>query len=243
VHRGVLAGLLIPCFVAGACGGASDGAGSLSGHTPPQVLNLATRAMAAQKSSFHFVDESRVGSQIIYLRGYDTGSGAEQLVSGAAPELEVERTAAGRLFVRGEAAALEDSLNLSKATAALYTNRWISLQRTDSPYASVASALEPRQEINSYLPVANLTLHGPLQFHGHSVLAVRGAAGAAVAKGTAHTATIYVAAQSPHTAVGATLTFGSGAGQGMEAAVFTEWGKQDSPAAPTASVAYSTVNS
>jgi hypothetical protein len=215
--------------------------GALKGKTAATVLSLSQAAVTATASSFHFADETRVGSHVTTLSGYDTNDGADQILGGAAPSLEVLRTAAGGIFVRGAATALQASLNLSAAVAAAHTNSWISLVPGDAPYVTVANTLDPGQELNSFIPAAPLHLEGPRKLHGRTVLAVVGTAAATAANGAGHVATLYVPTKAPYTPVGATLTFGSGSEHGTEVVVFKEWGKRVDPATPTAAVAYSTL--
>jgi len=238
----LLAGLVAPCCLAAACGNSSPSFGSLNGESPQEILALTTTAITANGFSFHFVDESRVGSKTTTLVGDDTAAGADQTLSGSAPALEAERRSDGNVYVRGATAALESALGLAPATALANAGRWIALQSGDAPYGAVTAALAPKQELNTFVPEAPYTIEAPRQFHGRTVVGVSGRARASAANGAAHIVTLYVPTESPYTPVGATLTFGSGSGTGVEAVVFNKWGQRIDPPAPTGAVAFSSLS-
>jgi hypothetical protein len=240
VRWSLWAGLVAPCCLAAACGSTGPGTGSLSGKSPGEVLALATKAATADGFSFHFVDESRVGSKTTTLIGDDTKAGADQALSGSGSPLEVERTADGNLYVRGAADALEGALGLSATIAGAHAGAWISLQKADAPYSAVAATLEPQKEFDPFVPASPLHLEAPRQFHGRTVVGVSGSAPPS-AGGSGNVATLYVPTEPPYAPVGATLTFGTGTNRGNEAVVFGRWGQPFAPPAPTGALPFSSL--
>jgi hypothetical protein len=198
-------------------------------------------AIAASHSSFSFVDESTVGSQTTKLTGDDSHAGADQTVSGSVATLEVVRTTRGNIYLRGAANVLHATLGIPPSTAAANSDHWIVLTPGDTPYSAVASTLEPQKELDSFYPRSPFQLDGPSQFHGRAVLGVKGIAATTAGNTGRHTAIIYVPITPPFSPVGATLTFGSGSGRGLEAVVFGRWGKVVHPPTPNGAVAYSSL--
>lgn len=241
MKRRILAGIALPCCLAAACGSTGSTTPDLhglKGKTADQVLALAEAAMVADAQSFHFVDVTKQGSHSITLIGDDTDRGAQQSLQGDVSALEVLRTPPGGVYVRGAPNALEDALDLSSSTATAYAGKWISLQPGDGPYSTVATALDPQKEVDSYIPVAPLHLVGPRTFRGQQVVGVSGTAPSTAANGSGKTVTLYVPTVAPYTPLGATLTFGSGESSGIEAVVFGKWGEKVYPAAPAGAVPY-----
>jgi hypothetical protein len=237
----LVVGLVAPCFVAAACGSSGPSSGSLSGESPQEILRLTTTAITADNFSFHFIDQSRVGSKTTTLVGDDTAAGSDQVLSGTGAALAVERRSDGTIFIRGAASALESALSLSPTAAAAHAGVWISLQPSDAPYTTVLTALGPQQEINTFVPTSPYTLSSPRQFHGRTVVGVSGAARSSAVNGAGHIVTLYVPTEPPYTPVGATLTFGSGSSAGVEAVVFDRWGRRINPPAPSPALAYSSL--
>jgi hypothetical protein len=147
----------------------------------------------------------------------------------------------GDVFVRGAGSALRSALGLSQTTSVTEAGKWISLRAGDAPYSTVTAALEPEQELNTFIPTAPFTLESPRQFHGRTVVGVSGKARSSAAKGSGHTVTLFVPTSAPYTPVGATLSFGSGSGAGVEAVVFNRWGQRIAPPTPSGAIAYSSL--
>jgi hypothetical protein len=243
----VIAGVIAPCCLLAACSssGTNTGslsAGSLSGNTPPEILALTTTAITATGFSFHFIDESRVGSMTTTLTGDDTAAGADQTLSGSAAALTVERQTDGHVFVKGAPSALQSALGLSAVTAGTEAGKWISLSSGDRPYGQVTAALDPQQELNTFVPTSPFTVEKPRRFHGRTVVGVTGKARSSAGAGSAHMVTLFVPTRAPFTPVGATLTFGNGSGAGVEAVVFDRWGQRIDPPTPSGVVAYSSLS-
>jgi len=191
--------------------------------------------------SFHFVDQSRSGSKTTTLIGDDTTTGSIQSLSGAAAALAVVRTAGGTIYVKGSSPALQSALGLSSVTALTVAGKWLSLEASDQPYQSVAAALDPQKEIDSFTPAQPFTESNPRRFHDRMVVGISGPVSGGT--GATHTVTLYVPTEAPYTPVGATLTFGGGSSAGVEAVAFSHWGEQIHPSTPHPSVSFSSVSS
>jgi hypothetical protein len=237
----MLLGLTATGCLVTSCGSSSNGFGSLSGKTPQQILTSAAEAIAADHDAFRFVDQSRVGHATTTVIGSDSDLTSEQTLSGAGAALQVERVTDGTIYLRGAAGALVSALGLSQAVATAYAGRWIFLSPSDGPYGPVNGTLNPLPEIDSFFPDPPYELESPRVFHGATVVGVIGHAPASAANGTGHALTLFVPTTAPHTPVGATLTFGTGASSGTEAVVFDHWGEAVQVTAPPAAVAYSTL--
>jgi hypothetical protein len=237
----VVVGLVAPCCLLAACGGSGPSAGSLSGESPQEILALTTTAITVTDFSFHFVDVSSVGSRTTTLTGDDTAAGATQTLTGDVPSLTVDRRTDGSVFVRGQAEALQSALGLSQATAATNAGKWIELQSSDAPYSAVTAALAPKNELDTFVPVAPFTVDAPRSYHGRTVVGVSGTARASAANGKGHVVTLYVPTEPPYTPVGATLTFGSGSSAGVEAVIFDRWGQRIDPPVPSGAVPFSSL--
>jgi hypothetical protein len=237
----IVVGLVAPCCLVAACGSSGPSAGSLSGESPLEILALTTTAITANGFSFHFVDVSSVGSRTTTLTGDDTAAGATQTLTGDVPSLTVERRTDGSVFVLGQAEALQNALGLSQATATTQVGKWIELQASDAPYSAVTAALNPKNELDTFVPAAPFTLQAPRAFHGRTVVGVSGTARASAANGKGHVVTLYVPTEPPYTPVGATLTFGTGSSAGVEAVIFNRWGQRVDPPVRTGAVAFSSL--
>ncbi|HVC70606.1 MAG TPA: hypothetical protein VNC61_10185 [Acidimicrobiales bacterium] len=163
------------------------------------------------------------------------------MLSGSGSALEVERRSDRSVYFRGAAGALESALGLSPTIASANTGNWVALQPSDVPYSSVVAALDPQMELNTLVPSAPYTLEDPRTFHGRTVVGVAGKAQASAVNGTGLVATLYVPTEPPYTPVGGTLSFGSGTTAGVEAVVFSRWGRPQNPPAPATSVTFSSL--
>jgi hypothetical protein len=206
-----------------------------------EILALTTTAITANGFSFHFVDVSSVGSTTTTLTGEDTAAGATQTLTGDVPSLTVDRRSDGSVFVQGQPDALQSALGLSQSIASTQAGKWIELQSSDPPYSAVTAALDPKNELDTFIPVAPFTLQSPRQFHGRTVVGVSGIPRASAANGKGHVVTLYVPTEPPYTPVGATLTFGTGSSAGVEVVIFNRWGQRIDPPVPTGAVAFSSL--
>jgi hypothetical protein len=237
VRRIFLLPILAIAFVAGACGGPA--AGGLAGKSASEVLALA-QAAAQKEGSFHFVDQTGTGKNEQRLVGDSASESGEQVVSGPNGRLNV-RLVDSVIYVTGSEAVMGAALKLTNAQAAKYAGKWISLQKTDAPYETVAKALAPSAELTPYTPVGNLRVGNVSTLRGRSVLAVSG--GASEQAGATATATLYVSTSAPFVPVGGSLV-GTGAQKGdSEVVAFTAWGERVHPQAPTSATPYSSLAS
>jgi hypothetical protein len=237
VRLTVLAGLSVACGILAGCGSSSP-LGSLAGDSPSSVLAMATHAIAEAGSSFHFVDRTRVGTRTVTVFGDDSPAGAQEVLTGSAPNLQVRRTTDGVIYLQGAAAALESALGLSKPSALAHVGTWIKLEKGDAPYAKLDAALQPANEYSSYLPDAPLRFVTSPPVNGLDTTGVAGSAPAQASGGHGETATLVVPTASPYPPAGGTLTFTQGTQHGDETALFGRWGEKVDPATPAHSVSY-----
>ena len=226
--------LAVACLAC-ACGGPA--AGGLAGKSASEVIALA-QAAAQKEGSFHFIDQTGSGKNEQRLVGDSASASGEQEVSGPNGQLDA-RLVDSVIYVTGSEAVIGAALKLTDAEAAKYAGKWISLQKTDAPYETVAKALAPSAELTPYTPVGNLTVGSVSTLRGRSVLAVSGAASEAA--GANATATLYVSTTAPYVPVGGSLV-GTGAQKGdSEVVAFTAWGERVRPPAPTTATPYSSL--
>ncbi len=220
-----------------ACGGPS--AGALGGKSAQQVLTLAQQA-ATKEGSFHFIDVSGTGSKAQVLTGDISKVDAQEETKGPDGLLEV-RLIDGTIYINATASTLVNSLKLSSSTAAAHAGDWISLERTDTPYQTVANALLPTAELGAYIPVGSLKIGSATSIDGHNVLPVLGTASPSA--GANLIATLYVSTTAPFIPLVGTLK-GTGAQKNEgEQVAFTHWGERVHPSIPPGVVAYSSISS
>jgi hypothetical protein len=228
--------LAIACLVS-ACGGPA--AGGLAGKSAAEVISLA-QAAAQKEGSFHFVDQTGTGKNLQRLVGDSASYAGEQVVTGPNGTLEV-RLVNSVVYVTGSESVMGEALKLNATEAGKYAGKWVSLTKTDAPYETVLKALAPSAELTPYTPVGNLKVGNVSTLHGHSVLAVSGAASETA--GATAIATLYVSTDAPYVPVGGSLV-GTGAQKGdSEVVAFTAWGERVRPTAPTSSTSYSSISS
>ena len=230
----VLLILVLACLVA-ACGGPS--AGGLSGKSAAEVLALANAA-ETHEGSFHFIDQTGSGSKIQRLIGDSSSDSGEQQVTGPNGDLEV-RLVDSVIYVNASELVLSEAFKLTADDADVYAGKWISLQKTDAPYETVAKALAPSSEITPYTPVASLKIGSVSTIHGRSVLAISGTA--PTVAGAKAIATLYVSTSAPYVPVGGSLV-GTGSDKSQsEVVAFTAWGEKVKPQTPSGATPYATL--
>lgn len=226
--------LVLACLI-GACGGPS--AGGLSGKSAAEVIALA-QAAATKEGSFHFIDQTGSGSKTQRLVGDSSADEGEQEVKGPNGDLEV-RLVDSVIYVNASELVLSEAFKLTADDADVYAGKWISLQKSDAPYETVAKALAPTSEIAPYTPVANLKVGSISTIRGISVVAISGTAPNIA--GAKAIATLYVSTSAPYVPVGGSLV-GTGSDKNQsEVVAFTAWGEKVRPVAPSGTTPYSTL--
>lgn len=188
----------------------------------------------------HFLDQTtQSGKTNQHLIGDVSTTNGQEELSNPDGVLYV-RHVGGTIFVKGDALVLENALDLSSAVASKNAGKWISLERTNAPYETVAEALLPTAELDPYIPSGHLKVGNPQNLHGHEVVPVSGSAPAAA--GAAADATIYVSVSSPHVPVGGSLVGTGSHKDESEVAVFDSWGETVRVSAPSGAIAYSSIS-
>ena len=227
--------ILVFAFLAGACGAPSTG--GLTGKSAAEVIALA-QAAATREGSFHFIDQTGTGKHAQVLVGDSSATAGEQEVKGPNGDLEVRRVGS-TIYVNASELVLTSALKLDAANSAAYAGKWLSLDKSDAPYETVAKALDPSSEISPYTPVSNLTIGKVSTLRGRSVLAVSGTASSSA--GAQATATLYVSTTAPYVPVGGSLVGTGSTTSNTEVVAFTAWGEKVQPEVPAGSTPYSTL--
>jgi hypothetical protein len=107
--------------------------------SPGQIL-LGTMAAAERTAGFHYAGTWRTSGWSQTITGDALPSSGTQRVSEGGAQYSVS-FADGVVYFDGNAAALQDELELPRSTAERYAGTWISLQPSDGPYASLAQSV------------------------------------------------------------------------------------------------------
>jgi hypothetical protein len=209
-----------------------------------QLLRSALAA-ANRVNSFHYLSNSS-------LTG--SGGGTQKVIGDAGPDSGKQVITAGdqkftvlvvgqACYIRGNAAALVVNLGLTSALAAAHANQWISLARTDGPYASVYAAVTAHSALSDNISVVPRDQSTPTRRDGRLVQTVTGAIAPVPGQtGTPKgTATLTVRASTPHLPVRYTEQ-GTLSGQtSVSTLSFSRWGEALHITAPTGAVAFASI--
>jgi hypothetical protein len=211
-----------------------------------QLLQSALSA-AGQVNSFHYVATSTVSGPNGYTQKTigDAGpdSGQQDITVGAQKfTVLVVGTAC---YLKGNAAALTTNLGLSSVAATAHTGQWISLARTDGPYASVYAAVTAPSALADNITITPENQLPPTKVDGRRVVTISGAiakvhiAGQTIApKGTAALA---VRSAAPHLPVRYTENGTVNSQQTVSSFSFSHWGKAVHVTAPSGAVPYASL--
>jgi hypothetical protein len=207
---------------------------------------LITDGLTAAKKSgaMSFSDKSTSGKVTQMLVGVVSPSGGvESLTQSSQPVLQLQLVA-GTLYVRTSSEVLESGLQLSAAVATANAGKWISLQSTDGPFASLAGQLTLAAEIETFVPTSNLHRDKEVKVGGHLTIPVSGSPAPSVANGaTAGSAAILLSSKAPYLPVGGSLILSKKGSPNLnDIAVFGNWGKSIALTAPSGAVAYASLS-
>jgi hypothetical protein len=245
---------LVGAGIGVALGGGSSSNPSPTSSTPNPAATGAARqllrsalAAAGGINAFHYVATSTVsgGSGYSQRTVGDAGptSGKQVITIGAQRfTVIVVGTAC---YLKGNASALVANLGLSSAQAAAHAGQWISLAKTDAPYASVYAAVTAPSAIADNVTITATTVLAPSTVDGRRVQTVTGTiaptriAGQTIApKGTASLA---VRASSPHLPVRYVEEGTQDHQKSSSTVTFSRWGEAVAVTAPANAVAYSSL--
>jgi hypothetical protein len=245
----VTVSVLAGCTGSGASGRSASSGGTATPasspaagrHSASQVLDAALAALRAQ-SSVHVSIVSHAGSMSsVYSDDSGTDSGSQQItVNGT--ERSTVLLVNGVGYIKGNDLALVNFFGFTQGLAGTLAGRWISFSPGDTAggtsYSEVTSGITLASLADEIGLTGTLTLTGPTQQAGRSVLAVHGtpaAAGEATPAGT--TATLYV----PASGTPLPVSFQVNGGAGRETAAFSGWGESLHLSAPSGALAASSI--
>jgi len=232
----------------------SGGSGSTVSSVPSSAPSSATSqllraAVAAARGagSFHYVATSTVSGANGYSQRTvgDAGanSGRQDITVGAQRFTVLVVGAA--CYLKGNAPALTANLGLSSSEASSHVGQWISLARTDAPYAAVYAAVTASSALTDNITIKPEDQLPTARLDGRRVLTITGTiapieiGGQSIApKGTA---TLAVRAAAPHLPVRYAERGTQGRQRSVSAVTFSRWGETVQVTAPTGAVTYASL--
>ncbi len=228
-------------------GGSSTAPSSLSTTSAsPAARQLLQSALAAagQVNAFHYVATSSLSGSTQRTVGDAGPDSGRQVITVGAQKFTV-LVIGTACFVRGNAAALNANLGLSTVAATAHVDQWISLARTDAPYASVYAAVTATSALSDNVTLTPKAELPDQKIDGRRVQVVTGSiapvtvAGQTIApKGTA---TLAARARSPHLPVRYTERGTQNRQQIVTTVTFSRWGEVVDVTAPLGAVSYASL--
>jgi hypothetical protein len=212
----------------------------------PAARQLLQAALAAAGgvNAFHYVATSTLAGSTQRTVGDAGPDSGQQVITVGAQRFTV-LVIGSSCYVRGNAAALTANLGLSSVAAAAHVNQWISLARTDGPYASVYAAVTAPSALSDNVTITPKALLPATKVDDRRVQIVTGSitpvtvAGATIApKGTA---TLAVRARAPHLPVRYTERGTQNRQQIVSTVTFSRWGEVVQVTAPSGAVSYASL--
>jgi hypothetical protein len=237
---------LVYCFVAltgvlgvtaSACGNSGPSEGALAGKSATAVLSLSIKAYHRQKS-VTFVTKTVAGKASTVQVGATSEKAASESVHSSTLPILQAILVNGTVYLRAGTQFLEQQLSLSTAQAAAHSGQWISFQKGNPGYSSIAQSLSAGEAIVSFVPEEpHLRVSGVTSFQGQSAVAVTGSPSSSPA-GTTDTVTLFVSTTAPYLPIGATVQVNQNTGQNVErvASVYGKYNQKVDPKAPTGAV-------
>jgi hypothetical protein len=211
-----------------------------------QLLRSALAA-AAGVDSFHYVATSTVSGPDGYSQRTvgDAGPNSGRQVITIGSQRFTVLVVGTACYLSGNAPALTAQLGLSSSEATAHAGAWISLAKTDAPYASVYAAVTAPSALADNITVAPKDQLPNSRVDGRRVETITGAItpieidGQRVApKGTA---TLAVRARAPHLPVRYTQRATVNKQPSVSAVAFSRWGESVAETAPTGPVPYASL--
>jgi hypothetical protein len=213
-----------------------------------QLLQTALQA-ARHVNSFHYVASSSLSG---------SGGGSSRTVGDAGPDSGRQLITSGRqkftvlvigtaCYMKGNAPALTANLDFSAAAATAHAGQWISLAKTDPPYASVYAAVTAPSAISDNVTIVPQNVLGTRTLGGRTVETVTGVIAPVTIPGegpqpTAKgTATLAVRASAPHLPVRYTERGTLDHQKSTATVTFSGWGKSVTITAPVGAVPWAQV--
>jgi hypothetical protein len=192
--------------------------------TPTAHELLAAALQASQAAgSLNFVAKTTSGKTTEVVQGAVSAPTASETVTGLGTPFEVELIG-HEVYVRGDQAVLEHSLQLTATEAAGLVGKWVSVQSTDSAFTSLVSSLTITSVLNSFIASHNLRKEKKTKVGGRSVIPLVGQATTGASHGAKGSAALLISAKKPHLPVGGSVVVAKGRHETREIAVFKDWG-------------------
>jgi hypothetical protein len=211
-----------------------------------QLLQAAL-ASATRVDAFHYVATSSLsGSQGYTQRTVgDAGPDSGKQVITVGAQRFVVLVIGTACYLKGNAAALTANLGLSSTAASAHAQQWISLARTDAPYASVYAAVTARSALSDNVTIKPQTVSAPTRLAGRRVVTIAGTIAPITIGGQREApkgrSTLAVRASTPHLPVRYTQRGTQGHQQTTSTVTFSHWGEAVNVSAPSGAVAYSSL--
>jgi hypothetical protein len=219
--------------------------------TSPAARDLLHSALqaAGKIDSFHYVASSSLAgpnggsSRTVGDAGPDSG---RQVITSGTQKFTV-LVIGSACYLKGNASALVANLNFSASDAVTHASQWISLARTDTPYASVYAAVTAPAAINENITVVPQGQLPPTTVGGRRVQTVTGAIGAVKIPGEAPTATpkgtatLVVRATAPHLPVRYTEQGTLSGQRSSDTVSFSKWGEPVRITTPSGAIPWAQV--
>ena len=163
-----------------------------------------------------------------------------QLIVGAGARWEA-LVVDDKVFITGDVKGLEDE-GFSSSVATTYANTWISIAPTDSPYKTIIAELALYPALEVLAPTGNLTLTPATTWDGRQAVGIRGSARTSTGSQAKGTAILFVTTATPFLPIGYSAEAANNGQTATETGTFSDWGKPVHLAAPTHSIAFSSLS-
>jgi hypothetical protein len=221
-----------------------------SSSSSPAASRILRTALAAAKrvGTFHYVATSSVTGPQGYtqktLGEAGTDSGRQVITLGA--QRFVVLVVGSACYLKGNAAALTANLGLPSSIASAHVGQWISLTRTDAPYASVYAAVTASSALADNITITPRDQLPDTRIDGRSVRIITGAIAPLPGAGGQSqtpkgTATLAVRTGVSHLPVRYTERGTFDKQKSVSAVTFTGWGDAVNVTAPSGAVTYASL--
>ena len=242
--RKIAAGMLGALAAVGvaSCGGPpapTAQVGALKGKTPSDIVSAATAAAEAS-GTVHYVLTATSAGQSQTIEGDVSKSTARQSITQGSHHIEVvlvHKVA----YVLGDAGGLSTAMGLKTSVANHYAGTWIAVHSSDTLYSSITSAVTLDSILADLVPSGTLSLTAPRTVAGRQVIGVHGGLPGPAQSGVTGSTTLFVATNRPTLPISVSGTATMGKQHVTDTGSFTKWGVAVHLAAPSGSVAFSSL--
>jgi hypothetical protein len=223
---------------ASACGNSSPSEGALAGKSATAVLSMSIKAYHRQ-TTVSFVTKTVAGkTSTVQVGAIGKTAASESLRSATQPVIQAVLVD-GTAYLRAGSQFLEQQLSMSTAQATAHSGQWISFQKGNPGFSSIAQSLSAGEAIVQFVPEEpHLRVAGATTFGGQSAVAVTGSPATSAPAGTTATVTFFVATTAPYLPLGATVQVTNDNGHNIErvASVYGKYNQKVDPKAPTGAI-------